>query len=147
QVKIRGFRVEPGEVEAALRRHPQVTGCAIRAYEDETAQRRLVAYIVPNVGSTVAPGDLRRYLSDRLPEYLVPALYVALDALPLTSSGKLDRRALPAPSTMRSAPADSFVAPDGPLERVLAGIWSEVLKINPVGRHDNFIELGGDSLL
>jgi amino acid adenylation domain-containing protein len=147
QVKIRGFRVEPGEVEAALRRHPQVTDCAVRAYEDETAQRRLIAYVVSGTAAPICPGDLRCYLSDRLPEYLVPALYVPLDGLPLTPSGKLDRRALPAPSTTRRAPADSFVAPDGPLERVLVGIWSEVLKIDPVGRHDDFIELGGDSLL
>jgi amino acid adenylation domain-containing protein len=147
QVKIRGFRVEPGEVETALRRHLAVKDCAVLAQEDESRIRRLIAYVVASKEADATATELRRYLSDKLPEYLVPGIYVFLDALPLTASGKLDRRALQALTMARTACRESSVIPDGPLEQILAGIWSEVLKINPVGRHDNFFELGGDSLL
>jgi amino acid adenylation domain-containing protein len=147
QVKIRGFRVEPGEIEMALRGYPSVKDCAVLAQEDEMKVRRLVAYILASKEADATPTELRRYLSDKLPEYLVPGVYVFLDALPLTPSGKLDRRALPAPTMGRIARRESCVVPEGPLEQVLAGIWSEVLKIDSVGRHDNFFELGGDSLL
>jgi amino acid adenylation domain-containing protein len=147
QVKIRGFRVEPGEIETALRGHPAVKDCAVLAQEDEMKVRRLVAYIVASKESDATPTELRRDLSDKLPEHLVPGVYVFLDALTLTPSGKLNRRALPARTTARTALTESSGVPEGPLEQVVAGIWSEVLKIDPVGRHDNFFELGGDSLL
>ncbi|MBB5857515.1 non-ribosomal peptide synthase/polyketide synthase [Amycolatopsis umgeniensis] len=133
QVKIRGFRVEPGEVEAVLRRHPSVTDTTVAARD-----RRLVAYVV---GETQG---LRDWLRERLPEHLVPAAYVALDVLPLTRNGKVDKRALPAPG--RDTVAE-YVAPRTETERRLAAIWADVLKLDRVGLTDSFFELGGDSIL
>jgi amino acid adenylation domain-containing protein len=146
QVKIRGFRVEPGEVEAALRQHPAVRDAAVAAWEQEAGERRLVAYVVA-AGEPPSVSELRRFLGETLPDYLVPAAVVFLDALPLTPSGKLDRRALPAPDPARQALADEYVAPANPLEEVLAGIWSWVLGVERVGVRDSFFDLGGDSLL
>jgi amino acid adenylation domain-containing protein len=146
QVKVRGFRVEPGEVEAVLRQHPDVRESAVAALEEETGDRRLIAYIVADPGSAPSVSDLRRFLGDKLPDYLVPAAFVLLDALPLTPSGKLDRRALPAPDAARPPLEEAFVAPRSPLEQVLAGIWSGVLGVENVGIHDHFFDLGGDSI-
>jgi amino acid adenylation domain-containing protein len=146
QVKIRGFRVEPGEVEAALREHPTVRDAAVAAWEQEAGDRRLVAYVVA-AGEPPSVSELRRFLGKTLPDYLVPASMVFLDTLPLTPSGKLDRRALPAPCPARPALPDDFVAPGNPLEEVLAGIWSGVLGVERVGVRDSFFDLGGDSLL
>ena len=140
QVKIRGFRIEPGEVEATLRRHPDITAAAVAARDDGTG-KRLVAYCVPSV-----PEDLRSWLSGRLPDYLVPSVFVALDALPITASGKVDRRALPAPDA-KPEPEAAYVAPQGPIETALAEIWAEVLGVSRVGVQDNFFDLGGDSIL
>ncbi|MEU3624601.1 non-ribosomal peptide synthetase [Amycolatopsis coloradensis] len=133
QVKIRGFRVEPGEVEAVLRRHPAVTDTTVAARDG-----RLVAYVV---GGTQG---LRDWLRDRLPDHLVPTAFVALDALPLTRNGKVDRRALPAPGRDTTV---EYVAPRTRTEHRLAGIWAEVLKVDQVGVTDSFFELGGDSIL
>ncbi|MET0395625.1 MAG: amino acid adenylation domain-containing protein, partial [Longimicrobiaceae bacterium] len=143
QVKVRGFRIEPGEIEAALRRAPGVADCAVVAREDETgtAGRRLVAYVVGDAEAEALRDRLRR----TLPEHMVPSAFVALDALPLTTNGKLDRRALPAPEL---ASADErYEAPADETEQALAGIWAEVLRVDRVGRRDNFFELGGHSLL
>jgi amino acid adenylation domain-containing protein len=142
QMKIRGFRIEPGEIEAALRSHPEVCEAIVLAREDVPGNKRLVAYVV----GQAAPEVLRTHLGTRLPEYMVPAAYVALDALPLTPNGKLDRRALPAPD------ADAFgerpyEAPEGDIEILLARLWSELLGMERVGRHDDFFTLGGHSLL
>jgi amino acid adenylation domain-containing protein len=146
QVKIRGFRVEPGEVAAALALHPAVRDAAVVARADGTGQPRLVAYLVPAAGEA-APGaaELRAHLRGRLPEYMVPSAFVAMDALPLTSRGKLDRRALPAPEAAREE--GSFVAPRDALELRLAGVWEELLGVRPVGVRDDFFALGGHSLL
>ncbi|KFU81851.1 non-ribosomal peptide synthase domain TIGR01720/amino acid adenylation domain-containing protein [Amycolatopsis lurida] len=133
QVKIRGFRVEPGEVEAVLRQHPAVTDTTVAARDG-----RLVAYVV---GDT---RGLRDWLRDRLPDHLVPSAFVALDALPLTRNGKVDKRALPAPD--RDAAAE-YVAPRTETERRVAAVWAEVLKLDRIGVTDNFFELGGDSIL
>ncbi|ONI88959.1 non-ribosomal peptide synthetase [Actinosynnema sp. ALI-1.44] len=139
QVKIRGFRIEPGEVEAALLRHPGVAEAVVVAREDK-GHKRLVAYVVP-VGAL----DLRGWLKGILPDYMVPSVFVELHELPLTPSGKVDRRALPVPEF---GTADrGVVAPRTEVERELVRIWSEVLGVGPIGVDDNFFGLGGDSIL
>ncbi|HEX9940144.1 MAG TPA: amino acid adenylation domain-containing protein, partial [Longimicrobium sp.] len=142
QVKIRGFRIELGEIEAALRQAPGVRDCTVVAREEETGDRRLVAYVVGAVEAEALRDRLRR----TLPEYMVPSAFVALDALPLTPSGKLDRKALPAPEGDAYA-RRSYEAPLGEVETALAEIWAEVLGAGRVGRRDHFFELGGHSLL
>ncbi|MEV6823790.1 amino acid adenylation domain-containing protein [Amycolatopsis sp. NPDC051102] len=141
QVKIRGFRIELGEVESVLLRHPGVAQAAAVVREDRPGDRRLVAYVVP--AEPVEPARLRRFAGESLPEYMVP-MVVELDRLPLTSSGKLDRRALPAPLADRPAPADE---PRSPLEKTLCGLFAEVLGIERAGIDDGFFDLGGHSLL
>ncbi|MBV9774988.1 MAG: amino acid adenylation domain-containing protein, partial [Gemmatimonadetes bacterium] len=148
QVKLRGFRIEPGEVEAALRRHPAVREAVVVARDAASGvpgDRRLVAYVVAAEGRTVDAEELRAHLRTFLPEYMVPAALVALDGLPVTSSGKVDRRALPAPDGPTGA--REYVAPRSATEEVLAGIWREVLGVERVGVHDSFFDLGGHSLL
>src|SRR5215475_8773412 len=145
QVKIRGFRVELGEIEAALRKHEDVAEAAAAVRQDG-AHRRLVAYLVTRPGHAV-PGTaaLRELLGRSLPDYMVPAAFVPLDALPLTQNGKLDRHALPA-ADLTAESADRFQPPRTPAERELAGIWSDVLGVRRVGVEDNFFSLGGDSI-
>ncbi|MEV6868817.1 amino acid adenylation domain-containing protein, partial [Streptosporangium subroseum] len=145
QVKIRGYRIEPGEVEAALRVHPGVAAAAIVA----DALERLVAYLVAADPARGVPsaGELRSSLRRTLPEHLIPSVFVEVPALPMTSHGKLDRAALPAPDTGRLSPGGEFVAPRTPSEEVLAGIWARVLGVERAGVADNFFELGGHSLL
>jgi len=143
QVKIRGFRIELGEIEAVLGQHTAVRAAVVLAREDAPAEKRLVAYVVAD--STA--DELRRFLKDKLPEYMVPAVVVLLKALPVTPNGKVDRRALPAPDRSRPELEKAFVAPRDDLELQLAHIWEEVLGVRPVGVRDNFFELGGHSLL
>ncbi len=148
QVKVRGFRVELGEVETALRAHPALRDAVVAAREDEPRVKRLVAYVVPAAGApSPAPPALRAWLRERLPDYMVPSAFIALDALPVTPNGKLDRRALPAPRQDRPEPEPGFEAPRTEAERTLAAIWAETLRVERVGVHDNFFELGGDSIL
>ncbi|HEU4559698.1 MAG TPA: amino acid adenylation domain-containing protein, partial [Longimicrobium sp.] len=142
QVKVRGFRIELGEIEAALRQAPGVADCTVVVREDETGDRRLVAYIVGEAEAEALRDRLRR----TLPEYMVPSAFVAMDALPLTANGKLDRKALPAPEGDAYA-AREYEAPADETEQVLAEIWAEVLRVDRVGRRDHFFELGGHSLL
>ncbi|MFL5542253.1 MAG: amino acid adenylation domain-containing protein, partial [Longimicrobiaceae bacterium] len=141
QVKIRGFRIEPGEVEAALRREPDVADCAVVAREDEPGEKRLVAYVV----GVASADELRARLRHSLPEYMVPAAFVSLEALPLTPTGKLDRGGLPAPDF--AGAEERYRAPQTAVEEVLAGIWCEVLGLDQVGIRDDFFVLGGHSLL
>lgn len=144
QVKIRGFRVEPAEIEAALRKHAGIRQTAIVPYDDASGEKRLAAYFVS--GQTLAPEDLRRSLTEQLPEYMVPSAFVRVDEIPLTANGKVDLKALPSPE--QQAPAEhKFVAPRNSDEEKLVGIWQEVLKMDRVGVTDNFFELGGHSLL
>jgi acyl-coenzyme A synthetase/AMP-(fatty) acid ligase/acyl carrier protein len=147
QVKIRGFRVELGEIEAALALHPALREVAVLAREDRPGDLRLVAYAVPHPGREAEAGDLRSFLKEHLPEHMVPALYLTLPALPLNGSGKVDRRALPAPDASRPALAAEYEAPASPAEEGVAAIWCEVLGIERVGVFDDFFELGGHSLL
>ncbi|MGO1000205.1 non-ribosomal peptide synthase/polyketide synthase [Lysobacter sp. CA196] len=146
QVKIRGFRVELGEIEAQLLRHEGVREAAVLARSDAPGEVRLVAYVVAEHGAAPQAQALREALVEALPDYMVPAAYVALDALPLTANGKLDRKALPAPGGVAFAQRE-YQAPQGATETMLAAIWSELLGVERIGRHDNFFELGGHSLL
>lgn len=144
QVKIRGFRIELSEIEARLVEHPAVNVAVVQAREDILGDKRLVAYYTGAKG--VRPETLRAHLSVTLPDYMVPAVYVRLEALPLMPNGKLDRQALPAPKD-ESCSSRAYEAPQGEIEQTLACIWAELLGVECVGRHDNFFELGGHSLL
>ena len=146
QVKVRGFRIELGDIESALDQHGQVRQAVVVAREDHPGDKRLVGYVIPEDGNTPSMGELRAFLRDRLPDYMVPASFVILDKLPLTPNGKVDRRALPKPENV-SSETRIYVAPRTPTEETVATIWTQVLKIEQVGAHDNFFELGGHSLL
>ncbi|MGZ3458710.1 MAG: amino acid adenylation domain-containing protein, partial [Archangium sp.] len=146
QVKLRGFRIELGEVESVLREQPGVHEAVVVLREDSPGDKRLVAYAVPQPGSPLEPHSLRTALLSRLPEYMVPSAFVSLEALPLTSSGKVDRKALPAPAGTGAASSE-YVAPRTDTQKRLASIWSEVLDVEQVGLHDDFMSLGGHSLL
>ncbi|MBW4678521.1 MAG: amino acid adenylation domain-containing protein [Microcoleus vaginatus WJT46-NPBG5] len=144
QVKIRGYRIELGEIEAALWQHPAVREATVVAREDVPGDKRLVAYLVTD--EQIKASELRSFLKEKLPEYMVPAAFVFLESLPLTSNGKVDRRALPAPDTARPELESTFVAPRTSEEKLLAEIWAQVLGLEEVGIFDNFFALGGDSI-
>jgi aspartate racemase len=148
QVKIRGMRIELGEIEAALRRHPAMQQAVVVAREDQPGDKRLVAYLVPQPDQSPAVAEVREFLRKNLPDYMLPAAYVFLEALPLTPNKKVDRRALPAPDMARPAdPTQEFIAPRTMLEAQLARIWRELLGVWPISVTDNFFDLGGHSLL
>ncbi len=149
QVKIRGYRVEPAEIESALREHTEVGEVLIVVHEPETGDRRLAAYVVPRNGHAPESRDLRGFLKERLPEFMVPSAYVVLDRLPLTPNGKIDRAALPAPDSQRrnAEPQDDYGLPQTEMEQVIAEVWRELLHIEHVTVFDNFLDLGGHSLL
>ncbi len=147
QVKLRGFRIELGEIEAALTEHPLVAQSVVLLREDRPGEKQLVAYVVSRQAGT-SPGapELRKALRRALPDYMVPAAFVTLDALPLTPNGKVDRKALPVPAADYSVASETFIAPRTPIEGLLAGVWCDVLGMEQVGIHDDFFELGGHSL-
>ena len=146
QVKIRGFRIELGEVEAALRSEEGVRDCIVVVRDDGSGDKTLVAYAA--VGdSTLDGAELRRRLRDRLPAFMTPAVVATLPSLPLTPNGKIDRAALPDPADVAAEPTGDYLAPQGELERALSEIWRDVLRVERVGRYDNFFDLGGHSLL
>jgi acyl-coenzyme A synthetase/AMP-(fatty) acid ligase/acyl carrier protein len=170
QIKIRGFRIELGDIEAAMMKHPHVKEAVViaRTVNERSGQdaggspgssnghrvpkpatygvKRLAAYFVPDGSDAPSAGELRRFLAKRLPDYMVPPIYVPLNELPLTSSGKIDRRALPALAQAALSLEDDFVAPRNAVEEVVAAIWSEVLEVEQVSAHGNFFELGGHSI-
>ena len=146
QVKIRGFRIELGEIEAALNQHPTIRESVVVPHEANGGEKRLVAYIVAK-NDAPSISELRDYLSKKVPEYMVPAIFMSLDSLPLTENGKVDRRALPSPED-RARPniKTEYVAPRSATEKKLVEIWSSVLEVQNVGIRDNFFDLGGDSI-
>ena len=145
QVKWRGFRIEPGEIEAKLAEHPQVQQAAVLLREDTPGDKRLVAYLVAVPGQDLDTANVKTWLKDLLPDYMVPSAFVVLERLPLTPSGKVARRLLPVPDYADTSLA--YVGPSTPVEEVLAPIWADVLKLPRVGVHDDFFELGGHSLM
>jgi len=156
QVKIRGYRIETGEIETVLSEHPLVAQAVVMARDDANGDKRLVAYIVPIVTEQATTGDnnalpsiteWRDYLRQRLPEYMVPATFVMLESLPFTPNGKVDRKQLPVPDDQRPQLSSDYIAPQNATEEAIACVWQEALRINKVGRHDNFFDLGGHSLL
>jgi acyl carrier protein len=158
QVKIRGFRIELGEIESVLAQHPAVLETVVLARDEvenpkseiqnpKSADKRLVAYVVPRADLPPSTSELRNFLKEKLPDYMVPSAFVLLDRLPLNPNGKVDRRALPAPEQTRPELDEAYAAPRTEIEEMLAGIWAEVLKLERIGIHDNFFDLGGHSLM
>ena len=154
QVKVRGFRIELREIEAVARQHPGIQDAVVVAQEDPSRTKRLIAYVVLGTreatslpeGFANTPSDLRHFLQERLPDYMVPTAFVVLEALPLTPNGKIDRQRLPVPDS-KPLHSEAFAAPSTPVEEILAGIWADLLGLEAASIHDNFFELGGHSLL
>ncbi len=147
QVKLRGNRIELGEIESVLRRHEAVRDAAVVLSKSSLGDPWLLAYVVPSGTHALLSVELRKYVQEKLPDYMAPSIYMELAQLPLTSSGKLDRRNLPDARTARPEPQEEFIAPKTPIEQVLAGIWESVLGVDKAGRGDNFFWIGGHSLL
>jgi amino acid adenylation domain-containing protein len=148
QVKVRGFRIELGEIESVIEKHPAIRQAAV-VVKDPEGDKRIVAYLSTGGGGAAAPNvsALRRFLAERLPNYMLPASFVMLDTFPLTPSGKVDRRALPEPDTARPKVETAFVAPRNDFEEIVSAVWQEVLKCDQIGVFDNFFDLGGHSLM
>jgi amino acid adenylation domain-containing protein len=147
QVKINGFRIELGEIETVLSQHPAISQTVVIVREDRPSDKRLVAYYVAKSGSQPNTSELRDFIAQRVPNYLIPAVFVLLSALPMTTNSKIDRRALPAPEDSHQPRANRFIAPRSELEIQLTKIWRKVLGLNSIGIRDNFFELGGNSLI
>lgn len=147
QVKIRGFRVELGEIEAALKQHPNIRDCVVIVSEAKSRQKQILAYFVPllkDIPSDVYSTEIRQFLQQKLPDYLIPSFYIRLESLPLTANGKVDKKALPIPEL---ANKDNVSLASTDIETILANIWSSLLNVSPISINDNFFELGGDSIL
>jgi hypothetical protein len=147
QVKIRGFRIELGEIEGIIEQNPLVRQVVVLAREDEPGVKKLVAYIVPEKEQELKISELRRAIRAKLPEYMVPSTFILMEEFPLNTSGKIDRNALPPPTSDHSESDIAFVSPKTDLERTIATIWGQVLNVERVGLNDNFFDLGGHSLL
>lgn len=147
QVKVRGYRIELGEIEAALAAHVAVSACTVLLREDAPDNRQLVGYVTAQPGAVPLPADLQQFLLERLPDYMVPAHFVVLGEFPLTQNGKVDRKALPPPSYQTASGARGYVAPQTEVERRLAEIWSELLRLEQIGVNDDIFDLGASSLM
>ncbi len=147
KLKIRGHRVEVGEVETRLASHPMIKECVVNPMEDSLGEKRLVAYIVVNQSATPSSIELRQFLQEKLPDYMIPIAFIPLDGLPLTPTGKIDRRALPKADLTHLQTDKPFVQPRNGTEETVCGIWGSVLGLVRVGVEDNFFELGGDSIM
>jgi acyl carrier protein len=147
QVKVRGFRIELGEVETALLRHESVRAAVVVAREERPGEQRLVAYVAGDLNQLPGASDWRTFLIQRLPEYMIPSLFIKLEALPLLPNGKVNRRALPVPDSSRPELRRPFAAPENPTQSRLVELWMNVLALKQVGINDDFFELGGDSIL
>ncbi len=147
QVKIRGFRIELGEIEAALGEHPNIQQTAVITHTDDFNQKQLIAYYVLQGETALTVDILRLFLQQKLPDYMIPSAFIPLEAMPLTSNGKIDRKSLPEPDITRPDLAQSYIGSRSPQEQILVEIWSSVLQLKRVGIHDNFFDLGGHSLL
>jgi amino acid adenylation domain-containing protein len=147
QVKIRGFRIELGEIEEVLAQHPSVRECVVLSRQDLPGEARLAAYLVPGQNSALTPGEVREYLKQKLPGYMIPSAFLMLKSLPVTANGKVDRKALPVPAEFQNQVDESFQAPGTLVEKELARIWCDVLNQKQAGVHDNFFDSGGHSLL
>jgi amino acid adenylation domain-containing protein len=147
QVKIRGYRIEPQEISSVLDRHPAIRASCVSAYSDHLQEKRLVAYVVPAAGMRLHASELRKFVGQHVPDYMVPSTFVQIAQLPLSSHGKLDRAALPEPNTANILDDDSFDAPQSPIEKTLAVFLKNLLGVSRVGRDDNFFDLGGHSLM
>jgi len=147
QVKVRGYRIELGEIETALNNHPQIQQAIVIVQGEAASEKRLIAYVVCSTNEQLTTGELRQFLRQQLTEYMVPSIFIFLESLPLTPSGKINRRALPAPDSVKQELEKTFVAPRNDLELQLTQIWQRVFGIQQIGINDNFFELGGHSLL
>ncbi|AFZ36197.1 amino acid adenylation domain protein [Stanieria cyanosphaera PCC 7437] len=147
QVKIRGYRIELGEIEATLQQHPSLKDAIATVTTDKSETKRLVAYVVPQPQQQLSDADIHAFLQQKLPDYMVPGIFVQLKTLPLTPNGKVNRQALPEPERVTSQSEKEFVSPRNPTEAILVDIWATVLEMERVSIHDNFFELGGDSIL
>ncbi len=147
QIKIRGFRIELGEIESVLNAHPAIRDAVVIARQDNGESQILVGYYIANEQQEIDPADLVDYLSGQLPDYMIPSAFIKMEAFPLTSSGKVNRRALPAPEAADLERIGTFVAPRNQVEEILAGIWRRILKTDKIGVTDNFFNIGGHSLL
>jgi acyl carrier protein len=147
QVKLRGFRIELAEIEALLSRHPRLQDAVVMLREDAPGDKRLVAYIVPSDETVPETNELRGYLLEKLPEFMVPFAFIELKALPTTANGKVDRRALPAPGMDRPTLEAEYVEPQTMTEQAVAAIWQQVLRLERAGIYDDFFQLGGQSIL
>ncbi len=147
QVKVRGYRIEPGEIEHVLHQHSDIHHAIVALHEDEAGDKRIVAYLVPREDQAPSAKDVRDFLKGRLPEHMIPSMYVRLDSIPLTPNGKINRKALPVPDVAAIEIDSQHLAPRTATEQVLAEQWETLLNIKPVGVRDNFFDLGGDSIL
>jgi acyl carrier protein len=147
QVKIRGYRIELGEIELALRQHPEVAEAVVVVEATQAGDKRLVAYLVAKPSMSADPAGLRRYLAGRLPDYMLPNVFVMLERMPLSVNGKIDRRSLPAAGPEGGIRGEGYTAPRNAIEEVMAGVWAEVLERKRVGVEEDFFEMGGHSLL